>query len=511
METKKMKYYLRKTAVGLAAVSAAFLISSTRVLAEGPTVTDADSELTLSDAERNLENAKTKLSALDLLLADTNEEIKRIEAAKNAAEQKFNEAKNEHKEYTDRLAGAEKKLREAYEALNAAGTDEGKKKEANKKIAEANAENIKVSNDWNANRARVEKEVSDAETEVVKNERDLAQFKNSLSELETSKQETEEKIAKLEKEVAAEKDAQNLARHRKDVLEDLINLESGSNFVADIKDAAGKAIASASSIQDIDSIMEKAKEDIKNRKEALGNPETEEDLKKAKDAANEVLAALAADVESPEAGRVINDAFDKVDAAGTTSAVTAIVEEAKENVERIKEEAKAKEAVDNKEKEDAQALLNKVKAEAKETLKEAGVGEFYLKKIDSAKTVEGVNALKDLILQSRPKAVPENAPTVDEKPKANPNKEDNSGITPGKDLTVNQGTNQNPKPEVTGKEVKPSEGKGKTLSRVEAKHSDNKKESLPKTGATSSVITTIFGLGSFISSLGLAFPRRRKN
>ncbi|WP_052123803.1 albumin-binding GA domain-containing protein [Streptococcus phocae] len=119
----------------------------------------------------------------------------------------------------------------------------------------------------------------------------------------------------------------------------------------------------------------------------------------------------------------VSDFYKKmIEKAGTVEGVkqlqSEVVEAAKANriqegteglVDFLKEQTLAEDTIKS-------IKLSEAKAAAKAELKAAGVSDFFISKIDGAKTVEGVKALKELILSSLAK--PETDKPETEKPEA---------------------------------------------------------------------------------------------
>ncbi|VDZ40684.1 immunoglobulin G-binding protein [Streptococcus dysgalactiae subsp. dysgalactiae] len=128
------------------------------------------------------------------------------------------------------------------------------------------------------------------------------------------------------------------------------------------------------------------------------------ELKDAQLKAYEDLAKLAADTDLDlDVAKIINDYTTKVENAKTAEDVKKIFEESQNEVTRIKTEKALK-----------AAALAKAKADAIETLKKYGIGDYYIKLINNGKTAEGVTALKDEILASKPAVIdaPELTPAL---------------------------------------------------------------------------------------------------
>ena len=124
------------------------------------------------------------------------------------------------------------------------------------------------------------------------------------------------------------------------------------------------------------------------------------ELKDAQFKAYDSLAKLAADTDLDlDVAKIINDYTTKVENAKTAEDVKKIFEESQNEVTRIKTEKALK-----------AAALAKAKADAIETLKKYGIGDYYIKLINNGKTAEGVTALKDEILASKPAVI--NAPEL---------------------------------------------------------------------------------------------------
>nr|WP_319000174.1 albumin-binding GA domain-containing protein [Streptococcus dysgalactiae] len=128
------------------------------------------------------------------------------------------------------------------------------------------------------------------------------------------------------------------------------------------------------------------------------------ELKDAQFKAYDSLAKLAADTDLDlDVAKIINDYTTKVENAKTAEDVKKIFEESQNEVTRIKTEKALK-----------AAALAKAKADAIETLKKYGIGDYYIKLINNGKTAEGVTALKDEILASKPAVIdaPELTPAL---------------------------------------------------------------------------------------------------
>ncbi|MEE3743123.1 albumin-binding GA domain-containing protein [Streptococcus dysgalactiae] len=128
------------------------------------------------------------------------------------------------------------------------------------------------------------------------------------------------------------------------------------------------------------------------------------ELKDAQLKAYEDLAKLAADTDLDlDVAKIINDYTTKVENAKTAEDVKKIFEESQNEVTRIKTEKALK-----------AAALAKAKADAIEILKKYGIGDYYIKLINNGKTAEGVTALKDEILASKPAVIdaPELTPAL---------------------------------------------------------------------------------------------------
>ncbi|MDO5365919.1 MAG: albumin-binding GA domain-containing protein, partial [Streptococcus dysgalactiae] len=340
---KKMKYFLRKSAFGLASVSAAFLVATTtfnsvsaQEVGVPPITGEANQDSELSKLEAEVELAKRNVEmAQDLFGPDdvpgsllTNEKQQTLDAYKATLAEK-EMALNDYK-----AAVAAAQAEQDVQQLEAARYD---------------ALTIIDNSDITAkDKASLTKKINEAT--------DISTIDAAVAEIPALK------LANKDEAAIAIQDFPALS-------EDEVTRYVNRVYAADTPEAVANVLSEATKLSEA-------------RAEAL-------DRLNNAGITDKYFTDLVAKAKTP---------------AGAAAVADEIIKSAEATAEekRLAEEAAAKAAVDAAEKADA---LAKAKADAINAIKKYGVSDYYVKLINNAKTVEGVNALKEEIIAAKPEMV----------------------------------------------------------------------------------------------------------